>query len=164
MFKVDDYVIYGSTGVCKIIDIKKDEYVSSDDTIYYVLQPVYSNNMIIRVPTNNVIALMRPVLTKDDISSLIAMMPQNETIWIEDEYKRINDYKDALKTGNSEECIKIIQTLYLEKQAKLAAGRKLKQADENIMKMAEKQLYEEFAFVLNISPEEVVSYILEHIS
>ena len=35
--------------------------------------------------------------------------------------------------------------------------------DEEIMNTAEKNLYEEFAIALNISPEEVVSYIHERI-
>lgn len=164
MFKVNDYVVYGSTGVCQITDIAKDEYVGSDETEYYVLQPVYSNNMTIKTPVNNPNVLMRAIITKDDVLSLIASMPEQETIWTDDERQRRNDFKAALKTGKNEEWLKIIKTLHLEKEAKSVVGKKLTKTDEEIMNAAEKQLYEEFAVALNISPDEVLPYILEHIS
>jgi len=39
MFKINDYVVYGSTGVCQIIDISKEKNLSNDEIQYYVLQP-----------------------------------------------------------------------------------------------------------------------------
>jgi CarD family transcriptional regulator len=36
--------------------------------------------------------------------------------------------------------------------------------DEEIMKAAEKNLYEEFAAALNIEPEEVESFIMQYVS
>lgn len=45
MFKVNDYVVYSSTGVYKIIDIRKEKDISDNDTEYYVLQPAYSKNL-----------------------------------------------------------------------------------------------------------------------
>jgi CarD family transcriptional regulator len=164
MFKVNDYVVYGSTGVCQITGISKDNHNSSIKTEYYVLQPVYSNNtMTIKTPVNNPNSLMRAIITKDDILSLIAMMPEIEPLLIDRGKQRSDTFKAALRTGEKEEWIKIIKTLYLEKQAKSVINKKLTKTDEGIMDRAEKQLYEEFAIALNISPDEVVPFILEHI-
>jgi CarD family transcriptional regulator len=107
---------------------------------------------------------MREIITKEDVSSLISAMPEKETVWINDYRQRNEAYKTALKTGQCEELIKIIKTLYQEKKLKSALGKKLMKSDEDIFKAAEKQLNEEFATVLNISPDEVLPYILEHIS
>ncbi|NLO98057.1 MAG: hypothetical protein GX091_08320 [Peptococcaceae bacterium] len=41
----------------------------------------------------------------------------------------------------------------------MSHGKKLAKADEDIMKIAEKNMNEEFAAALNISPDEVISYI-----
>lgn len=164
MFKVNDYVVYGSTGVCKIVDIRKDKDINGNEIDYYILQPVYSNNMTIKTPVNNDKVLMREIITKEDVSSLISTMPEKETVWINDYRQRNEVYKTALKTGKCEELIKIIKTLYQEKKQKSALGKKLMKSDEDIFKAAEKQLNEEFATVLNISPDEVLPYILEHIS
>ncbi|MGE5381598.1 MAG: CarD family transcriptional regulator [Methylocystaceae bacterium] len=164
MFKVSDYVVHGSNGVCQIVNIKKDEYSTDVETEYYFLKPVFGDNMTIMVPVNNPKTAMRAISTKDDILSLIASMSAIETTWIQDEKQRNEDFKAALRSGNNEELIKIIKTLYLEKEARSAAGRKLTKTDEEIFNSAEKHINQEFAIVLDISPDEVIPYILEHIS
>ncbi len=163
MFKVNEYVVYGLTGVCKIADIRKDEYVSNDENQYYILNPVSDQNMTIRIPVNNKNVLMRPVITKEDALSLIAEMPEKETIWTDDERQRSVSFKTALRSAKSEEWVKIIKTLYLEKEARSVVGKKLTKTDEEIMNTAEKHLTEEFAIALDIPQDQVVSYILEHI-
>ncbi len=164
MFKINDYVVYGLTGVCLIIDIKKEKNLSNDEIEYYVLQPVYQNKMIIKTPVNNPKVSMRELMTKDEVLSLIASTPEKKTIWINNFRQRKEKYKVALKTGKSEEWIKIIKTINHEKEEKSVIGKKIAQTDEYILKMARKHLYEEFAIVLNISPDEVASYILGQIS
>lgn len=162
MFKVNDYILYGATGVCQITDIIKDKY-GSDESEYYVLHPVYGNNMTIKIPVKNDV-LMRPVLTKDEVLSLIASMPEKETFWIDDQRERNNTFKSALKSQQDEELIKIIKALYQQKQAKAVVNKKLTKTDEALMNAAEKQLYEEFAIALNISPDEVLPFIHKYIS
>lgn len=164
MFKLNDYVVYGSTGVCQITDIMRDKNISGDEIEYYVLCPVYDEKMIIKTPVNNPKILMRKLITKEDVSSLIATISEKETIWIDNDRQRSEDFKAALKTGKSEEWIRIIKTIHLEKKEKSVDGKKLTIADDDIMKAAEKQLYEEFATALNITPDEVAPYILGHIS
>ncbi|MEN6348930.1 MAG: CarD family transcriptional regulator [Syntrophomonas sp.] len=165
MFKVNDYIVYGLTGVCQIADIKKDDYTNNNETEYYVLSPVDNSNMTIMVPVNNPNIMMRAISTKDDALSLIARMPDIEaTAWINNDMQRANTYKAALRTGKTEEWVKIIKTLYFEKKARSAIGKKLTNTDEVILNTAENHLNQEFSLALNISPDEVVSCILEHIS
>ncbi len=163
MFKIDDYVVYGTTGVCQVIDIRKEKDINDDETEYYILQPVFSSNMTVKVPVDNPKVMIRKVITKDDVSALIEAIPQMETFRIDDYKKRNESFKSALKTGKCEEWIRLIKTLHQEKREKASLGKKLMKADEDIMKAAERYLYEEFSVVLGISPEEVVSYIREHI-
>ena len=52
MFKVDDTILYGTEGVCKVKEItskKFGDYVND----YYVLEPVYARNSILYVPIKN---------------------------------------------------------------------------------------------------------------
>ena len=103
-------------------------------------------------------------MTRGQVLSLIASMPEKETVWIDNDRERRESFLAAVKTGKSEEWVKLIKTIYQMKQEKFRAGKKLQKSDEDIMKIAEKNLYEEFAVVLDISPDEVPSYILDHIS
>ncbi|NLV15980.1 MAG: transcriptional regulator [Syntrophomonadaceae bacterium] len=163
MFNINDFIVYGSTGVCQITDITKNDH---DEPEYYVLRPVYDNkinNMVIKALINNSKVQIRKVVTKDQVSSLIASMPVKETIWIDDSRERSECFKALLKTGECEEWIKLVKTLYLEKELRSAEGKTLTHTDEDIMRTAEKRLCEEFAIALNLSPAEVLSYILEHV-
>ncbi|UWG97102.1 CarD family transcriptional regulator [Dehalobacter sp. DCM] len=163
MFNINDYVVYNATGVFKIIDIRREHDILDKETEYYVLQPAYNNNLTIKIPVNAPRVSMRLIMTKDEVLSLIASMPDIEALWINDDRERNERFKTALKTANSEEWAKLIKTIYLQKQEKIDIGKKLAQTDENIMKAAEKNLYEEFAIALNITPDEVVSYITERV-
>jgi CarD family transcriptional regulator len=166
MFKVNDYIMYGSMGVCQVIDISKEKYLnlSSGEIECYVLQTVYNNKMTIKIPVNNTKVSMRKIITKDDVLSLISTISESETTWINDDRRRNANFKAALKTGTSEDLIKIIKTLHIEKKEKSAVGKKLRKMDEDIIKAAKKQIYEEFSIALNISPDEVGPFILNKIS
>ncbi|SCK02348.1 CarD-like/TRCF domain [uncultured Clostridium sp.] len=163
MFKVNDYIIYGTTGVCKIIEIKKEKFLGREEKEYYVLEPVYSKNTVIKIPVDNTTIKMREVLSKDYIEELINIIPNTETEWIDDDKLRSEHFKTVLKSGNCEELITLIRTIYLSKKDKKSIGKKLYKVDDEIMQAAEKLLNEEFAFVLDIDPKEVPQYIANHI-
>ena len=163
MFKVNDYIIYGTTGVCKIIEIKKEKFLGREEKKYYVLEPVYSKNTVIKIPVDNTTIKMREVLSKDYIEELINIIPNTETEWIDDDKLRSEHFKTVLKSGNCEELITLIRTIYLSKKDKKSIGKKLYKVDDEIMQAAEKLLNEEFAFVLDIDPKEVPQYIANHI-
>lgn len=163
MFKVNDYVIYGTTGVCKIREIKMEKFLGRGEKEYYVLEPVYSKNTVIKIPVDNTTINMREVLSKDCIEELINIIPNTETEWIADDKLRNEHFKTMLKSGDCEELIALIRTIYLSKKDKKSIGKKLYKGDDEIMQAAEKLLNEEFAFVLNIAPKEVPQYIASHI-
>jgi CarD family transcriptional regulator len=163
MFKVNDYVVYNSTGVYKILDIRKENDIDNHEIDYYVLQPAFTKNMIVKTPVNNPKVIMRSVMSKEEVLALIASMPEKEAVWINDDRERAEIFKTALKTGESEKWVKLIKTIHLRKQEVSELGKKLLKTDENILIAAERNLNEEFAFALNISPDEVVPYILEQI-
>ncbi len=164
MFKVNDHIIYNTMGVCRVVDIRKEKDINDNETDFYILRPVYSNNLTIKTPVNNDKVFMRKILKRDDVLSLIESLSEQETNWIDDNKKRNEFFKATLKKGETEGWAKLVKTIYVEKQEKSAIGKKLMKIDEDIMKTAEKNLYEEFAAALNISPEEVLPYIREHVS
>ena len=52
MFQVNDMVLYGTNGVCKVVDI--DERDCGGRMVeYYILKPIYAANSTIFVPVNN---------------------------------------------------------------------------------------------------------------
>lgn len=162
MFKINDYIMYGTTGVCKIIDITRENIIDNNLRDYYVLSPIYNKNTIIKTPVDNQKVNMRKVLNRDDVSLLINNITKNNFEWIEDEMERVLKFKSMIKSGNCEELIKIIRSVYFNKEYKKLIGNKVTKRDQDIMGIAENMINEEFTTALGILPEEVFSYIENH--
>ncbi len=163
--QIGSYVMYGKSGVCRVEDIRKETF-GKDSADYYILKPVFDKMSTIYVPVNNPALQqnMRQVLTPEEIYALIRSMPELEdSQWIHDPRERNAFFKDVLQRGDRGELIQIIKTLYHHQKDATSHGKKLHAADDAIMKKAEKMLYDEFALVLCIAPDEVVPFITEQI-
>lgn len=68
-----------------------------------------------------------------------------------------------MKTCSFENLIKIIKTLYLRRQSRLAGGKKLATIDERYLKMAEDGLYGELAISLDMKKEEMEAFITKQV-
>ena len=160
MIKANSTIVYGSQ-VCKVSEIKKMTFGKTERQ-YYVLNPVYDEKNVIYVPVDNqaLTEKMKEILSAQELYELINNMPENESVWIEDDKLRAETYKNILNSGSREEIIKIIKTLYERKEN----VKKLHSSDEIIFARAEKAIYDEFALVLDIKREEVTPFILKQIT
>lgn len=165
MHKINDMVLYGAEGVCRIADITVQN-MRGDDVEYYVLKPVGENNSTIFVPTGSEVltARMRRVMSAEEIYALIQTIPEEKSEWIENENTRKLRYKEILSGGDRQELVRMIKAIYLHGQERKKLGKKLHLSDEKFLKDAEKLLYEEFAHVLNIKKDEVLPFIMAQIS
>jgi len=159
-----DVIIYGSHGICKVTglqDMCMDEKVRS----YYVLKPVFhtASTVYISVISDRRKTEIRHILSADEIFSLVQKMSGKDLIWIKDNHKRKEIYRQILSDGNRSELVKLIKTLHLRQQElkNTNKNKKLNISDECFLKDAEKTLCEEFAYVLNIKREEVMPFICE---
>lgn len=94
---------------------------------------------------------------------LIDRIDEIETIWVDDEKRREQIYKEALKKCDCMECIKIIKTLYQRKQSRIAAGKKATSSDTKYFEIAEDSLYGELAISLQMKKDEVQQYIVQRV-
>lgn len=161
MFEVGDYIICGSNGVCKVQEIGNNVPGAQEGRVYYTLASVYQKGMVVYTPVDNKKVVMRPVLSKAEAEELIAGIKDIDMLWINDDKKREEAYKDALRSCDCKQLIGIIKNLYNRKQERIAAGKKNITNDEKYFKIAEDVLYEELAISLDISKEEVKRHIIE---
>ena len=164
MYKVNDTVLYGAEGVCVIEEIAVKD-LGGISMEYYVLKPVNRETSTIYVPTKNqkLRDKMRRILSADEIRQLIRTMPALNTIWIEDDNERKRSYREIIQSGDRDQIIRLIKTLYLHQTEVKEMGRKVHVCDERFLKESEKILYNEFAHVLDIEPEQVLPYIFDQI-
>lgn len=164
MFEVGNYVIYGTSGVCKIEDITTMNMGgATKDRLFYVLSPSSQKGGKIFTPVDSKKTLMRPILNHEEASSLIENIPSIEELWIPNEKQREDRYKECMKTCDCREWIKIIKALYLRKVERNAQGKKITSTDEKYLRMAEDYLYSELEIPLGIPKEKMEDYIREKV-
>ncbi len=164
MFEAGTYIICGQHGVCRVEAIGPLELLeASRDRIYYTLSQVYTKGGTIYVPADSEKIIMRPVLSREEAEELIDQMEEIETIWVENEKRREDVFKEALKTCRSRDWVRIIKTLYVRRQARLAQGKKVTAGDEKYLRIAEENLYGELAVALGMKKDEMGKYLAEKI-
>ncbi len=164
MFKINDVVVYGSQGVCEIVDIEEKK-IDGTSKSYFVLKPKVDRGATFYVPTWNEKAWgkLRKVMTKKDINTLIDSMPNKTPIWIANESERKEAYKKILASGDQAAIISMMQALFIYKKEREAEGKRLHMSDEHFMKDAEQILYNEWQYVLNVDKAGLMAYIFERI-
>lgn len=164
MFKKNDTVLYGVEGVCIVSEITERQF-RNQILKYYVLKPVYHQGATVFIPVHNeeLVSKMKRILSVDEIHQLIQDMPNEDLIWIDNDNQRKERFKEILRNGNRKELIQLIRTVYLKQEELKKVGKKIHTTDDNAFKDAEKILYEEFAYVLNIHKDEVIPFIFNQI-
>lgn len=165
MFAVNDYIVYGNHGVCKVENIGTVSLAMVDkNKIYYTLRPVYKSEAVVYAPVENPKSVIRPVLTKEDADKLIEEIPSLDSVWIGNEKEREVQYKAALRSCDCRELIRIIKTLYHRKMDRIKDGKKVTVVDERYFRQAEDQLYGELAFAMSMDRNQVGECLITRIS
>ncbi|MGN0627769.1 MAG: CarD family transcriptional regulator [Oscillospiraceae bacterium] len=165
MFSIGEFLVYGSSGVCRVEDICERD-CGNGKREYYVLQPVYDNRSTLYIPTDSekLATHAKALLTEQEIYEIIDNMPEESFDWIANDRERTDAFRNILEEGSRKDIARLMRTIYLRKTELAARGKKLRSADETMMQRAEKLLFGEFAWVLGISPAEVTGFISERVS
>ena len=114
--KVGTFVRYGVSGVCVIEDVREMSLpgmgISGE---YYVLRPAGSDSSVIYVPAENekMTAAMIPVLTAQEINSIIISTAQDALPWVNDRKERADQQREILKRCDHRELLQMISCIYL---------------------------------------------------
>ncbi|OUP63384.1 CarD family transcriptional regulator [Drancourtella sp. An177] len=162
MFKVGDFVVYGHNGVCEVKKIGTLETLTAEkDRMYYTLVPCRSKDSTVFAPVDGRKVPLRNVMTEKEALDLIDAMNGIAELQIREEKKREETYKEAIKTCDGKELVKLMKTIYRRKTRREAQGKKMTSADSRYFKAAQDALYNELAVSLQIPAEEVHEFIKE---
>lgn len=160
MFAVDDIIVYGNTGVCKVLKIDTLEISGIDKArLYYYLKPLFSAETIYAPVDTKV--FMRHIITKQKIDEVIALIPQIKATPVNERNIQTlaEEYNKAFESHECIDLIRLLMSIYTKRNLLENDGRKFGQTDERFMKKAEDLLYGEFSVVLNIPKDKVEEYI-----
>lgn len=154
MYKINDLVVYGKNGVCKIDSVGQIDIAGSDKQ-YYTLIPVYKKETVIYAPVEAGKIVMRYVISKEEAQLLIASIPDITEKDVENEKDRENYYKQILFSCDLTKIVTLLKTISSRKNKRISEGKKVMVIDEKYYRQAEEQVCEELAFALEIDKNEV---------
>ena len=165
MFQKDDYVIYGTNGICCVQDVTTLNISGVDKKReYYLLKPVYLSGSTIYIPVDKADDALRKAVSHEEADELINTIPDIPLIPLVDEKTVEYIYKEYMHGGNCVSWIQLIKTIYVRKEKRILNGNKITAVDSRYFKQAEDCLYGELAVALGISREDVRTYIADCIN
>ena len=164
-FEKEQYVVYGKIGVCRVVDRQMLAFGGAEKEEYYVLAPWHDPRSSIYVPCGNatLMARLRPLLTKHEIDAMLAHVPDEEILWIDDRGERASFFRTILYEGDRRQIVRLVRCIYAKKREKIADGKKLSAIDETFQQECIRLVEEEFAFALDIPVSQVEAYIRERL-
>ena len=126
MYQVGDLIVYGGTGVCRVMEVGPQ----TGGRLYYTLEPVYGSCRIF-TPVENSKVLMRPIVTRQEAERLIDEIPaiQPEAYYNKVLRELTEHYDTILKTYNCGELLKLTMSIYAKKQEAETQKRRLGAVD-----------------------------------
>ena len=161
MHHANEYVSYGTQGICQIEAIRSIQFEGcSDAREYYVLHPIAQAQSSIFVPVNNprLTGRMRPVLSPEDIEQILSNITGQRRAWIKDRKQRTELFHRILTERKPEELLLLAACLYRHAQEE---PKGLSSSDAQALITAEATIEQEFAFSLQLGPQTVGEYIRE---
>ena len=130
MLKLNDTVMYGTTGVCTVENIEK-KTIGKVTRTYYVLRPKAQTSSTVFLPADNEILLgkVRTVMTADEIIGIIRELPAEPNIWVDDDNERKLRYNEIITSGDRKRCLLMIRTLRSHQKELAEKGKRLHIAD-----------------------------------
>ncbi len=162
MFEINEFVFYGSEGICSVDDIVSSPFSDvKTDAKYYVLHSLHGGSNTAYVPLDGAEKLMRPVMSRSDIDALVKSIPGIE-LFGECNLKQLKEkYGAALRSGDPTEWIRVIKTVADRTLNGRDGGKKVSDAERSFSDNAKRVLYKEMATVLAINEDDIETYISE---
>ena len=162
MHVVGEKVVYGSSGIMEIVDVR-EEVVGGSTKKYYILHELSSSTESqIYVPVDNekLVGAMKPLLTADEAARLLTRVSSIPLLkWNKDNRVRSEKFRKIIDSGDREDIISLMKTVYENGKRRREEGKKNYLADESFLKRAERIITSELSVVLGITEEEALSLL-----
>jgi CarD family transcriptional regulator len=165
MFQVGEYIVYGTSGICRVADICASPIDAADERPYYLLIPVSgSSGSTIYTPCDNERVPMRPLMKREEIDALIAEMPSTPTLTVPVEKKRRELYRTVIATLSPVGYVQIMKTVQQRREELSQAHKHFPVTDLEYGRLAKHLLYSECAHVLDMAEDAVEEYIRDRLA
>lgn len=157
-FKPNDTVMYGGHGACTLVEITSKDF-GGEAKDYYVLRPAFSGSSIFYVPLDSepLVSKMHSVKCAKEIHDIITECGLMD--WKDEDRARQNELKAIVDGGGTERLTSAYKRLFAKQKELSENGKKLRAADDRIMKDIEKLLIEELSFSFEVDKDNLAPFL-----
>lgn len=161
MYQAGEFIVYGTSGACRVEAVGKPPFDTEEDKPYYTLTPV-SGTETIYVPVDSSV-FTRPVISRAQAEQLIQTIPTIELDGFTSHSTRMSSehYQAVLQSHDCRELVQLIKTVSAKSRH---SGWRVSQVDQRYRKRAEDLLHGELSVALGIPLGEVQPYIAHTIA
>lgn len=156
MLNKGDVAVYGNHGLCKVADILVPSFSpKGSEKLYYQMALAIDRGGVLYVPIDGAEDKMRETISTEEANDLIDSLDETELVELPLGKKAELVISDICKRNEAEEMMSLIKTLYRIKTVRAMEGKKFASMDEKYLGIAEKLLYSEMAYAMDIEWDEV---------
>jgi CarD family transcriptional regulator len=164
-FKVEDYIYYGSGGICRIDDICESPFEGAPRGVtYYVMHTMSEPKQTILNPVHNDRVVMRAVMTKEECDAVLSALPSLKPFEASNAKLLREKYLGAMKSASPTEWGRVLRTYTVRRAAALSRLVRVTDAERTFFENAMRLLGGEIALAHGISQgeaEERIAKMLE---
>ena len=155
MFEINDKVVHSREGLSTIVN-----KVTMGDREYFVVHADKGSGENIYVLITNTANIIRPIMSKEEAIGVLDYIKTVKAEFISNTKQRRDQYKKRLLSGSVQDLAYLATQLYFFNYYN-ANGQlvKLGPTDVQMLKDAEKILFDEFALSFNIPRDDVREYV-----
>ena len=155
MFEVNDYVFYGSCGVCRVDRICEEPTPEAvKGVLYYVLTTLTEPKQTILNPVANERVFMRYVMTKEECEAFFDVLPTLPTLTGGNAKVLREQYIGAMKSSLPNTWGQVMRTFRARLHLAEAKLVRVTDAERNFYEAARRNLGAEISLALGISQRE----------
>ena len=158
MIEQGDLVVYRNRGMYRVERIGKLDFGGVDKKKdYLTLKSLENPKETVYIPAEE--THVRKPIPREQAKELMDELDHVEMIWVPNERLREQEYKKCMASGDCGEWMRILKTLYQR-------GKKrgsMTSMDKKYQDMAERALFSEFSFVLQIPEKDMKNYFKDHV-
>ncbi len=161
MYKKDDVIVYGKSGVCIVDDICEVEF--GIEGLCYKLRPYDDQQNAIYVSVDNDKIMMRDVISAEKARDIIDQMGECPAIFPKNDKERAELVKETLNSEDMSKWMQLLKGLYIEREKRLRMRKSLKYKDEKVFNFLENFIMGELSVALDIPKYKIYDMIAEKI-
>lgn len=150
-----EHVIYNGLEICLVGETVRRNFDGISEKEYITLYPAELKTTVY-VPMEKCSEMLRPVLSRENLLSLIDMMPSVGDMDV--------DFSEAVKSGDHKAIVSVMSTIYNKGVDREKSGKHLLKTDRRNFESAKKLIDGEIALAFGIKADEAERFIADRLA